>query len=195
MSKQVQLIQKKINPLVEKAKTFKISTQEDMEDATEMLSQMNQFGDKIKTEKEKITKPLNEALRAERARWKPLETMYDEGISAIRKAMTAWQTAQKKIADEKTEKIVSRVGKGKGKLKAETAVKKMDEVDKPEGAIATDAGMVKFRTVDKFEVEDIKKLPAEYLLPNEVAIRAAMKKGEKIPGVRYYQEEVPINFR
>jgi hypothetical protein len=71
----------------------------------------------------------------------------------------------------------------------------MDAVEAPENKITTDAGGVSFRKVQKFEVIDIAKVPAAYILPNEVAIRGAMKLGKEIPGVRYYFEEIPYNAR
>lgn len=53
--------------------------------------------------------------------------------------------------------------------------------------------MAKVKGVTKrwvFEVTNIKQLPIEYLQVNDVAVRQAIAKGERlIPGVRIYQEE------
>lgn len=193
--KEVALYEKKVNPLVERARSFAIETQKDMTEATEMLSQMNRIGDAIEAEKQKVLKPLNQALKAERARWKPIETMWEEGIAAIRKAMTVWQTEQTRLAREKEDKIAARVGEGKGKLKADTAMQQIAELDRPDALIATTEGAVKFRTVKKFEVTDIKLLPIEYHIADETAIKAAMQAGTELPGVRYFEEQVPVNFR
>lgn len=192
---EVALIEKKVSPLVLKAEKFVINSPEAMREATAMLSEMNKYGDAIKKEKEKITKPLNEALKVERKRWAPLEDMWDRGIGALRKTMSAYQTAEKKRADDEAAAIVNRVGDGKGKLKTETAVRKLGEIEAPEESVSTDMGTVKFKTVRKFEVVDITLLPKEYLLPNEVEIRAAMKAGVELPGVKYFDEEVPVNYR
>lgn len=196
MSKnEVALIEKKVNPLMAKAEKFEIESAKDMTEATAMLSEMNKIGDRIQAEKDKVMKPLNQAIKAERARWKPIETMFESGIASLRKAMTKYQTEQKRIADEKADKIASRVGEGKGKLKAETAMSKIDEIDRPDSIVATDAGVVKFRTVKKFEVMDMTMLPIEYHIADDAAIKAAMSQGTELPGVRYYEEQVPVNFR
>lgn len=194
-SNEIVIIEKKVNPLVERALSFVVKNPKQMKEATDLLSQMNSIGDKMEAEKRKVVDPLNLALKNERARWKPLESAYESGIAAVRKAMSAYQTAEKAKSDEKADAIAARVGAGKGKLKAETASAQIDELDKPEAIVATDKGVVKFRTVKKFEVLDISKLPVAYVVANEVAIKSAMRDGLELPGVRYYTEEEPINFR
>lgn len=196
-TKDVSIVQKvkAVSPLVEKAKELVIETPEDMGVANEILSSMNKIIDAATEEKEKITKPALAILSAERKRWKPLEEMFDLGIELLRKKMSKYQTEAKRKAEEEEDALAARVGEGRGKLKPETAIRKMGEIEKPETRISGDKGMTKFRTVPRFEVMDIKKLPVEFLLPNEVAIREAQKEGKEIPGVRYYTEEVPMNFR
>lgn len=193
--KEVALYEKKVNPLVTRAQSFEIKTADDMKEATEMLSQMNRIGDAIEAEKQKVLKPLNQALKAERARWKPIETMWETGITAIRRAMTVYQTEAARLAREKEDKIAARVGEGKGKLKAETAMQQISEIERPDSSIATTEGAVQFRTVKKFEVTDMTLLPIKYHIADEAKIKDAMRAGTELPGVRYYEEQVPVNFR
>lgn len=188
-------VEKSYAPIVEKAEALKITDEKSMEEAVELLSKANKGLDLITAEKEKITKPLNEALKAERGRWKPMETVLESAVSILRKGISAYQTEAKRKADEETARLAERVGEGKGKLKAETAIRKMGEIDTPAARVATTSGSLKFRTEKKFEVEDMSKLPLEYHLPDETAIRKAMKEGTELAGVRYYTEEVPINSR
>lgn len=192
---EVAVIEKKVHPLVQKAESLKIESPEDMKEATSLLSEMNRFADHVEAEKNKVLKPLNQAIKAERARWKPTESMFERGIGLIRRAMTVYQTEATRIANEETERIANRVGEGKGKLKAETAMAKMDEVERPAEAISTESGGVRFRTDKKFEVMDLSIVPIEYHLADESAIRAAMRAGTELPGVRYYEEQVPVNSR
>lgn len=194
-SKTLSTIQKEAKPIIAQIEKIHIESPKDMTEATALLSTVNKKLDAVKKEKEKITKPANEALKAARALFKPVEDQLGGAVLAIRKEMSRYQTESKKAADEEAAKIAARVGKGKGKYTPETAVAKMEEIETPETSVATEEGMVRFRTEKKFEVMDVSKLPTEYILPNEVAIRAAMKTGVEIPGVRYYTEEVPINSR
>lgn len=189
----LKLIEKSAVPLAEKAFKYQIKTKEDLTGAVKLLSDMNVILDRITTEKEKVTKPLNEALKQERNRWKPIESTYERAIASVRTAMTAFQTAAIKKQKEDEAKIAGKVASGK--LRMETGVRKMNELDAPETTVVSDSGMVKFRTEKKFEVVDVTKLPKEYILANETAIRAAMKEGKELSGVRYFEEQVPVNFR
>lgn len=184
-----------INESAEHASIMKIGTPNDMEQATSVLSRLNKFSDDLKKEKEKVTKPLNAALKAERARFAPLEDVLESSIATLRKNMGAYQTEQIRIQRIEEQKIADRIGSGKGKLKIETAITKIDAVAKPETKVVTDSGSVRFTEMKKFEVVDITKLPHEFLLPDMVAIRAAMKEGKELTGVRYWTEQVPVNTR
>lgn len=189
------LIEKEVSPIVSKAKSLAIFDDKTMTGGAELLSTLNLRLDKITEEKERITKPLNEALKAERSRWKPFEIQLDEAIALIRRKMSNYQTEKKRAADEEEARIAARVKEGKGNLKAETAVKKMEEIDRPAGAVTAESGMVKFKTVKVFEVMDLTMLPIEYHLADEVAIRKAMNAGIELPGVKYGTEERPDNYR
>ncbi len=195
MDKSVTVIKREIAPLVQEANMLKIETPKDMVTASSTLSQMNKIADRINEEKEKVTVPLNAALKAERARWKPVEEMYDKAITSLRAKMSAYQTEQKRIADEEAKKIEARIGEGKGKLKLETAVSKIEAIEKPENDVVTEEGIVKFKTTPCFEVVDMKALPMQYHLPDEQTIRRLMNDGKELPGVRYWNEERPINYR
>lgn len=172
-----------------------ITSPEDMKEAVKILSQLNQTADRLKADKEKLTNPLKELMDEIKGRYSPFEGKLKEAIASWRGKMVTYQTEEKKRADEEAAKIASRVGEGKGKLKPETARKQLKEIDKPENRVSTDVGLVRFKTTPKFEVEDVTKLPKEFILPNEVAIRKAMLNGQKLEGIRYYTEETPINIR
>lgn len=194
MSKEL-IIQEKLIPIFEQVDILVIASPKAVEKATEMLSQINLRLDEIETERTKVTEPLNKALKAENGRWKPIREKLEAARDSLRKGMTAYQTEQKRLAQIEEEKIIARVKEGKGNLTAETAVAKIEKIDKPEESVSTNSGSVKFRTVEKFELEDISKVPARYLLINETEVRIAMKDGLKLPGIRYYTEEMVINSR
>lgn len=180
---------------IQLAEKLAINTPDQMVAATRNLSVLNQTLDRLTEDKELLTKPINLLLKEIRGRYKPFEDKLEEAIAAVRKSMITYQTEQKRLAKIEEDKIIARIGEGKGKLKVETAIKKMEAVDKPDQKVSTDEGLVKFKTVKKFEVTDVSKLPVEFLLANEVAIRKAMTEGKEISGVRYFTEEVPFNTR
>ncbi len=166
-----------------------------MAKATEVLSQANKYLDAVKAEEEKVTKPLNEALKAERARFAPFKKSAEAVISDIRTRMSVYMTAEAKRVKEEQDKIAARIGDGKGKLKMETAVRKFDQIEKPEEAVTTDSGMVKFRTDYDVVVTDIRQVPEEYLEVLTAKVKTAMKAGVKVPGLRLEEKQVAVNYR
>lgn len=191
----VKVLEKEIVPFIKKADSITISSANDMTKASEILSVVNKYADTVKERKESVTKPLNTALKAARALFSPLEDKLDGAISSIRSAMITYQTEQKRIADAEAKKIADRIGDGKGKLQIATAVAKIEAIDRPEEKIIVESGSIKFRTDKKFEIMDKTLVPMEYHEIDQVKVRIAMKAGIELPGVRYYEEQIPINSR
>lgn len=195
MKNELTTIENKFSPIVAKAQELAIADEKSMGAAAQYLSELNLFLDKIVAYKETKTKPLNSALKIIRAETKPFETQLDEMIALIRRKMSAYQTEKKRLADEQEARIAARVGEGKGHLKVETAARQMEEVERPVGAVTAESGMVKFKTVKCFEVMDLSIVPLEYHLADEVKIRKEMNLDKEIPGVRYWTEQRPDNYR
>lgn len=151
-SKEVAILEKQIKPLVRE--TLVISSPADMKVAAEERSQLKTYAASVKKSKEKLTVPMNAALKAARELYRPLEDSVEAQIELRNSAMSTYQIAAERAAAIEDEKIASRVGGGKGHLTPETAVKKMGEVDRPQTTVATDSGGVRFRTDKKLKITD-----------------------------------------
>lgn len=191
----VLVLHQAIAPVVEEAQGLVIKDGKGMKVATEMLSFINKIGDRITAEKEKVTKPLNEALKAERGRWKPVEIVYEEAIGIIRGKMIEYQTAEVKRVREEEARIAERVGEGKGKLRVETAVKKIGEIDRADEKVRTESGMVKFREDKVLKIVNEGLIPREYLIVDEKKVLDVLKKGGKVLGAELEVKMVPLNYR
>jgi hypothetical protein len=189
------VVEKKLSPIVAAAQSLEIKTPKDMTEATDVLSKLNKIGDAMEAEKEKTMRPALDTVNAIRAQWKPFETVYKESIALIRGKMSAYQTEQLRLKKEADQKIADRVGDGRGKFTPETAVRKMEENTGPADAVATDAGLVKFRTDKKLKIMDETMIPREYLIPDEKKILEDLKKGKSVMGCIIEEIQVPINFR
>jgi hypothetical protein len=191
-------IEKDIKDIMPRALTVSITDAESLKDATTELSKLNRLLDAVTEERERVTKPLNEALKAERARWKPYETKLDGAIASIRACMTAYQTKLASKRAEEVAKIASRVKEGSGNLSLDTASRKIAELAPVDAQIATEEGSITFKEVRKYEVMDVILLSregADYILPNDALIKEKMKEGKELQGVRYFSEQVPVNRR
>lgn len=190
-----ELLKKETLTVTEKVLAIKITSPKIMAEASELLSKINKKGDAIKAEKEKVTKPLNQALKAEQARWKPAEDAIKKAVSHLRVEMGSYQTLLVKKSEETKNIIIGRIGSGKGKLKIETASKQLSEVDAPEAKVETESGSISFR--DDYEVTVVDKhlIPVEFLEVDFTAIKKALKNGDIIHGVTFTTIKVPVNRR
>lgn len=185
-----------IPKIARELESFAITDEATMSQAVSLLSLANKELDRLTTDREKLTKPMNEALKQIRSRYKPAESRLEGAISVLRKLMTLYQTGKTDQALRKAEKIAGRVGAGKGSLKPETAMDKIAEIDTPAIQVKTEAGMVSFRAVTTYEVENIKDVPYEYLEVDMTKVRNAfMKQNIRIKGINYSTEQQPINRR
>ncbi len=195
-TKEVKAIEKGIAVAVAKAeKIVVIKTDVELEQASEVLSQLNQYNDGLKAEKKKMTAPANDTLKAIKAFFAPIEDRVVPKIDAIRGAMSAYQTEKANRTREEEAKIASRIGEGKGKLKFETAVKQMGELDKPLEKVTTASGSLQFREDKKLKIVDASLIPREYLIVNESKVLEALKAGIEVKGATIELVQVPINRR
>lgn len=193
-----------VEPLVEDVKALEVVDEKTKETATFLLSRMNQMNDRIVEDREKLTVPLNTVLKNIRERYKPVETTLKTLIDGVRSKLGAYQTAQVKAAKDEEARIAARVGEGQGHIKVETAIKKMDAIERPTERVVTNAGTLKFRTDKILKITD-KKALVEFLLKNdalnlivsfdEKSIKGSIAAGVAIPGAVIEEVQVPINHR
>lgn len=195
MENQTEEIIRELVPLEEQAQSIEINTPETLAYAVSILSTLNKINDRITEEKERVTKPLNEALKAERSRWKPAETRNQTLIDAIRLKMSQYQTQALKAKQEAEASIASRIAPGKGNLSLNTAVKKLEALPTVEKTTSTNEGSVQFREKAILKITDITKIAKEYFDLNEARLLADLKSGKLIEGADIEIIQVPVNYR
>lgn len=186
---------KELVPLEEQAKQIEITSPETLAYAVSILSILNKLNDRITEEKERVTKPLNEALKAERSRWKPAETRNQTLIDAIRLKMTSYQTALVNSTKVQQESITARIAPGKGNLSLNTAIKKLESLPEVSKEVPTEEGLVQFREKQALKVNDISSIDDMYFDLNETRLLADLKAGKIVPGAEIEIIQVPVNYR
>lgn len=175
--------------IVDKGFQLVVADQKTLEQASEIRSQAKKYLKDLTTEKEKVTKPLNDALKAERARFKPLEEKAEKVIKYLDRQMTDYQTEVARKAEAAKEKIAARIGDGKGKLQIETAMNQIANVETPDDVV----GNTQFVTAYELIVTDIKAIPDEYLKieVRTLALTQALKAGVVVPGAELKEVKRP----
>ena len=182
-----------ILPAIPKLEAIKIKDAASMEKATEYMSKANKFLDALKKDREAITKPINDSLKAIRAKYKPTEDKLTAIVANIRTQMTVYQTEQLRLQAEEERKITDMIEKGT--LTMETAIKKIENIETPANKTTTDLGSVSFRATPRLKIIDEKLIPREYLIINEDAIMGALKANITVPGAEIEIIQVPVNRR
>lgn len=179
--------------IITRAESITTLTVETMPEAVELLSSLNRIKDDITAQKELVTRPLLDALANERAKWKSKELRLDSVITRIRTALTQYQTEL--VAKQRAEQEAIAKKLEDGKIKPETAIKRMQGVEDVQNTVESATGKITFKTVTTFAVTDWKSVPEEFLVLNETKVREYLKEGKKVPGLEYKDEQVPVNYR
>lgn len=193
MSNTITPYREQAQTILERADAIAIKDQETMAEAVSILGNMKTLLERATDEKEKITKPLNQALTEERKRWKPIIDPLEAHINDLRAKISKYQTEAKRIADKEAEKIAAKLSKGT--LKLSTAMTKLESIDQPETTYHTDENRVSFRTSYSVEITDQDLIPRDYLIPNERLILDDLKHGKNIPGTKLIETQTPIHQR
>ena len=193
MSKDLSVVFEKEVSVYEKKANALVIDEASIESAVVLLSETNKVADKVKAEKEKITTPLNEALRVERARWKPIEDAVTNAVATIKSKLVAYQRVAEEARVAKEANLMARVEKGT--MRGDTAVAKMEALPDTNAPVTTASGLIQYRTVQKLVIEDINKIPREFLVVDEVKVKAALKAGNVVPGAKMVEEKVIANYR
>jgi phenylalanyl-tRNA synthetase alpha subunit len=188
-NKEITVVRQQVEKAQTAASNLTIKTSEDMTVATDLLSKIKQVGKLIKNEKEKITVPANEALKAARNFFAPFEKQVSDAEAEIKKKMIDYQVKNEKKIAEQQEKVAAKAESGK--MDMDKALDKIGALEeKKQNTVSGEGGgKAQFRTIKKVVIENPELLPREYLIPDEVKIRKAALAGMEIAGVKVVEEK------
>ena len=186
--KQIVVLKGQISKLENQANEITITTPEENALAIELKAKLKDIGKQIKDRKEAITKPLNVALKSARELFAPLEEKYEFAENLVGRKLLDYKRKVDEEARIKEAKIAERVEKGN--IKAETAERKIEEIQRVEKTVQTDHGKVQFRKIQKVRVIDENLIPDSYWVIDQVLLRKDVLAGIVVPGAEKYEEEI-----
>lgn len=187
-TKEVTVVKQQATKAVTAANDMVIKTDGDMSKATDILSKIKTVAKMAKERKELITKPLNEALSSARDLFKPIEQNCADAERIIKSKMITFSDDQEKAREAAKGKIVEKVEGGK--MTAEKAVEKLDNLPTVNTTITGKVGQVQTRMVTKYRITDETLIPRLYMIPDMGKITEAIKAGTVVPGAESYTEKV-----
>lgn len=202
-SPKLEQLQQEIAVIEGVAANYIVTTPEQYADAGEQLMIVKSHQKVVEEERTKITKPMNDGLKAANAFFKKFSERLDSIESKFKTALIAYKTAedQKLRADQAREEEKAR--KEREKLEAQAA--KASAAGREERAaellqraaavvapiVIADAPSkvtgISMRDAWEYEVIDLSLVPREFMILNEKAVNAwvgSMKGDTKIPGIR-----------
>lgn len=182
----VKVVEEKATGAYAQAQKIQITSQAELDGAAELLSNVKKLGKFITQEKEKITKPMREALDNARALFAPFEKNAKEAEVLIKDKMSDYMLAQEKKRREEEEKIAKKVEAGR--MKEETAIKKLEQMPEQARTVASGGASATMAMIKDYRIVDESLIPREYLVVDTAKIRKAMHAGTPIPGVEYYEK-------
>ena len=192
-TKEIKKIDKESDVVLQHVQSIEVTTDDGLKHAVDELTNIKGISKRIQEEKEKLTKPAMEIVKWARLRFKPAEDSLEQAERVVKVKILGYNAKKAELARIEEAKIAKKVEQGK--LKMETAIEKMGNVNRAETKTTGTIGQIVTRKVKKFEIMDSNLLPREYLVPDEVKIRKAVLAGITVPGVRVYEEEQLANTR
>lgn len=194
---EITVVEQKVeNAVAISTKIRTIKNEAELESAAKFLTDVKKLIKWVTGEKEKITKPLNEALKVERARWAPLEEKAKDAETAVKKAIAAYTVKQEAKQEKKADKIAEDVASGK--ISDEKGLQKMENLGEVKTNVKTGEGTVAFKTVRKVRFEEVTELHPDtlstlarggYLVWDQVKARKDALAGIDVPGATIYEEK------
>lgn len=190
--KELTIIKGKTTRVLNKANELEVSNSKQFDYAANILSDIKAVSKIVKADKEKLTKPLNEALKEARGRYKPLEEELKSAEAIVKDKLSVYQ--EEVDAKLKEEEAELKKKLADGDISPEDAVASIENSESIGTSYDTDKGSIQFKTVRKVRVTDVTKIPVEYLNNDKVlaAITSAVRQdaldGKEIDGVEVYED-------
>lgn len=179
--------------LITKASTLVVDSKESMLQAATLLGKVKELKKTVEKEEDDLSEKLAKLdLTKQHAERRTFRLKVEKAIKYISAQVNTYQTLEARKAAEAEAKLAARVEKGTMKL--DTAIRKMDDIDKPIEQVKTADGTIKFRTIPKLDITDTKLIPREYLVVDEVKLFADLKAGKRISGAQIIQVQSVSNY-
>lgn len=163
-------IEKKAKRNFTKLKNAFIGTKQEYEEAALLIKELKAYKKEAETQEATITTPLKKAYDAAKALFKPFYNKVDTTEQLTKKAMLEFVAEQ----EAKIKKLEDKFNEGK--------IKKVNTLLSKTAEHTITSGAASLRTTKELVITDEDLIPREYLMPDTVKIKAALKEGKIVFG-------------
>lgn len=172
VSQTVDGLKKKSNPLFKVIENFTIKSTEDQENLVVVLKRIKEYGKEAEKAQAAFVDPAKQIIGQAKTFFKPFLDSVDEATVLGKEKILAFVNGRLLASEAVGVKFKA------GKSKLSTVVSKQAELEDNDNT----------RKVWKLKITRAGLIPRKFLVPDETAIREALKKGKKVPGCLMVQE-------
>jgi len=192
MNEQIQALAIRKDDLLEQG-SLEIQDETSLIHASETLGAIRTFLKKVESVRVFFTKPLNDHLKDINAEFKQITNPLSNLDKQITQKMRVYrQQIEAKRLEEQTRLDAEAQARQETSLIPEVIAPIVPAQSK---SVQTETGKITFMKIRRWELEDISKVPLEYLKLDDAKITAVIKAGGNIPGIRPWFEETPQRRR
>jgi hypothetical protein len=155
--------------------------------AVELGNRLNTTKKVLKDKLDSITAPSKQAIENAKAVFEPEIKKVEGMIATIKNRSLEWLQTERARAEEEKAKIEKKAEEGK--LRPETALRKLGEVKEVENTTRTESGKMTMKKRKVYKIINPELLPREYLIPDEQKVKNALKAGIEVPGAAIEEVE------
>lgn len=178
--------QEKSNEILRQANEVKVKSQEGLNYASDKIKEIKEVAKRIKEEKENYTKPAREIIENANRKYNPILTVCEEVERVLKNKSAQYIFAEKQKAEAKRIKLLEKAQSGK--MKEETAVKKLSEIKDVKAQ--TDKSSLRVSTRKEVEIVDVNLIPREFMVPDLKKIKAQLLAENEVKGARLIEKQV-----
>lgn len=172
----IESISKKTDKTFRELSTIKIKNNDDFNRAAVLVKQLKEAKAIAKTKEDTITDPLQQAMDAVNELFRPFYKKVDNIELEIKDSMKAFLESNK----TKLLKLENAVAEG--------TIKNISTYARKAASLTVESEDASIRKVWKAEIQDEKKIPRKFLVPNtQLIVEHLRKGGAPIPGVEWKQ--------
>lgn len=184
-----------VNSILSFAQARVITEQAHVVNATDDLSFLAKLKKAIEEKRKEYVTPINDHLKAINDAFKTLSTPLEQADTLTRSKIMAYRSECERKAKEieeinrlRVEAAQREASLNDGEIKEPIQI--MDVPETQPSTVHTDIGTLGMMKVRKWEVEDLAKVPTEYLMIDSTKVGKVVRAGiPGIPGIRIWVEE------
>ena len=171
-------LEKQAAPSIRRVTDLKIKTKDDFELAATLVKQLKALSAEAERQEKSITTPMREALKATQAHFKPFQNKVAQVEADVKLSMSVFLEGQKKLSAKAEQDFED------GKIK------KISTIVAKQAELRVDNGTAQVRKVWTLFIDHPKRVPFDFMVPDETKIKEACKAGHVPSGCRWEQVEL-----